>query len=404
MLFLIMEEKRHKGKILFTVEQLSSLLNSHIDNIGISYFWLEGEVQNLRDTHQHLYFTVVHKNKSIRCIIWDSIKNKNNIRLENGYRGKFMGKLNYYESKNDISFVIYSLDLEGIGDMYNKLEATKKYCIENGFFEKEKKPIDSIKSLLIITRFDSAAYNDIIHTLEDCYNIKVYVQDSFMQGDNAIKSIINNITLAERLSQKISIDAIVITRGGGSIDDLWVFNDRSIVEKLYKCKIPIITAIGHDIDTSLCDLVADKSFITPTEFAKYINKLYSKKDNTKRLDEIKEQLSNILSNKIEKTYTELNMVTKDINIKSLISVYDEKLSLLAYNKRILKNSIETKLKNKILCIDKVKHDVLDYINSLTDIKLYTLDNKIVTSNNNVKNNSEYLMDFNGKKYVVRIIG
>ena len=117
----------------------------------------------------------------------------------------------------------------------------------------------------------------------------------------------------------------------------------------------------------------------------------------KRLDEIKEQLSNILSNKIEKTYTELNMVTKDINIKSLISVYDEKLSLLAYNKRILKNSIETKLKNKILCIDKVKHDVLDYINSLTDIKLYTLDNKIVTSNKNVKDNSEYLMDFNGKK-------
>ena len=189
-----------------------------------------------------------------------------------------MGKLNYYESKNDISFVIYSLDLEGIGDMYNKLEATKKYCIENGFFEKEKKN-RLTKSLLIITRFDSAAYNDIIHTLEDCYNIKVYVQDSFMQGDNARKSIINNITLAERLSQKISIDAIVITRGGGSIDDLWVFNDRSIVEKLYKCKIPIITAIGHDIDTSLCDLVADKSFITPTEFAKYINKLYSKKDN-----------------------------------------------------------------------------------------------------------------------------
>ena len=74
MLFLIMEEKRHKGKILFTVEQLDSLLNSHIDNIGISYFWLEGEVQNLRDTHQHLHFTVVHKNKFVRCIIWDSKK------------------------------------------------------------------------------------------------------------------------------------------------------------------------------------------------------------------------------------------------------------------------------------------------------------------------------------------
>lgn len=399
-----MEEKRHKGKLLLSVDRLANIINNHIDDIGLGYFWLDGEVQNLRDTHMHLYFTVVSKNKSIRCIIWDSIKVKNNIRLENGYKGKFMGKLNYYESKNDISMVIYSIDLEGIGNMYNELEATKKYCQDNGFFEKPKKSIDSLKSMLIITRYDSAAYNDIIHTLEDCYNIKVYIQDSYMQGDNAKKSIIDNILLAERLSTKIAIDAIVITRGGGSIDDLWVFNDKKIVESIYKCKIPVITAIGHDIDTSLCDLVADKSFITPTEFARYINKLYSKKDNMLKLEDMKTQLSNILSYKLENIDNNLDKITSDLNIDSLVSVYNEKISWLGYNRRILKNSVETRIKNKILGIDKIKHDVVDYVNSLINIKMYTLDNKIITSNKNINSKNEYIMDFNGKKFVVRIVG
>tara|TARA_B100001093_G_scaffold468101_1_gene487802 strand:- start:1800 stop:2999 length:1200 start_codon:yes stop_codon:yes gene_type:complete len=399
-----MEEKRHKGKVLLSVDRLANIISNHIDGIGLGYFWLDGEVQNLRDTHMHLYFTVVSKNKSIRCIIWDSIKVKNNIRLENGYKGKFMGKLNYYESKNDISMVIYSIDLEGIGNMYNELEATKKYCHDNGFFKKEKKPIDSLKSMLIITRYDSAAYNDIIHTLEDCYNIKVYIQDSYMQGDNAKKSIIDNILLAEKLSTKIPIDAIVITRGGGSIDDLWVFNDKNIVERIYKCKIPVITAIGHDIDTSLCDIVADKSFITPTEFARYINKLYSKKDNILRLEDMKMQLSNILSNKAENVDNNLDRITSDLNIDSLVSVYNEKISWLEYNRRILKNSVETRIKNRILGIDKIKHDVVDYVNSLINIKMYTLDNKIITNNKNIKDKTEYIMDFNGKKFVVRIMG
>lgn len=399
-----MEENRHKGKLLLTVSQLSSLLNNHINNFELNYFWLEGEVQNLRDTYSHLYFSIVHENKSIKCIIWDSTKTKNSIKLENGYKGKFMGKLNYYETKNDISFVIYSLDLEGIGNMYNELEATKKYCIENGFFDKEKRSIDDLKSMLIITRFDSAAYNDIIHSLKDCYNIKVYVLDSFMQGVNARDDIISNITVGEKLALKINIDTLVITRGGGSIEDLWVFNDRKIVEKIFNCKVPIITAIGHDIDTSLCDLIADRSFITPTEFGKYINKLYSKKDNIKQLDEMKNTMEKILQKKIVNCNENIDRVIDEIDIESLIKSYNDKISWLKYNKKMLKNNIETKIKNKLLNLDRIKHETLEYINSLTDIKLYSLSSKIITSPKDIITNNEYIMDFNGNKYVLRIIG
>ena len=98
---------------------------------------IEGEVQNLR-TQISVYFSVVENNYSIKCIIWDSVKTKENIKLENGFKGKFMGKMNYYTAKNDISFVIYSVELEGIGNMYNKLRVTRERCENKGLFSKKK--------------------------------------------------------------------------------------------------------------------------------------------------------------------------------------------------------------------------------------------------------------------------
>ena len=104
-----------------------------------------------------------------------------------------------------------------------------------------------------------------------------------MQGVNAKQDIIDNLDLAQKLYKKLNFDAVVISRGGGSIEDLWIFNDEDIVEKLSNYEIPTITAIGHDIDNSLCDKVADLSFITPTEFGKYINRLYSRKDDIEKM-------------------------------------------------------------------------------------------------------------------------
>ena len=195
--------KIHKGKPIISITDLSKRLEEKITKNN-SYFWIEGEVQNLRDTNFHVYFSVVENNYSIKCIIWDSVKTKENIKLENGFKGKFMGKMNYYTAKNDISFVIYSVELEGIGNMYNKLRVTRERCENKGLFSKKKKAISCLKKILLITRFESAAYYDIIHSLEDCHNVTVYVIDSFMQGVNAKQDIIDNLDLAQKLYKRLN--------------------------------------------------------------------------------------------------------------------------------------------------------------------------------------------------------
>lgn len=394
-------ERSHKGKPLINVDTLSELLNEYISDIDLTYFWLEGEVQNLRDSNSHLYFSLSNNKKSIKCIIWDSIKEKNNIKIENGFKGKFMGKLNYYETKNDLSFVIYSLDLDGIGNLYNELEQTKQYCISKNFFQKEKAKIINLKNILIITRFESAAYNDIIHSIISCYDLNVYILDSFMQGENARSDLVKNINLAEKYSKQLKLDAIIISRGGGSIDDLWVFNNKEILERIFKCKIPIMTAIGHDIDHTLCDDLADKSFITPTELGKFIYKLKNKEDKLEKIFELKLKLYNDTKRLIEDERSKLDEILKEINPDNMINHYREKQKILYSMRKILVSNSLSKYKENLLNLDTILLKTSEYINLHTKIVLYKNDKQIIDKKN-IKS-GEYSLSFNGKKYLIEVI-
>ena len=182
----------HKGNPLIKINELTILLEKQIENLPLNVFWLIGEVQNLRDTGGHLYFNLFDNRLCINSIIWNKTKTDNNITLENGYKGKFLGKINLYKNKNTINFIIYKIELEGIGNLYHELEITKQYCLKNKFFDKPKKNINNIDKALLITRYNSAAYNDILHSIKDCFNLKLYILDSSMQGNNSIIS--SNLT------------------------------------------------------------------------------------------------------------------------------------------------------------------------------------------------------------------
>ncbi len=439
----------HKGKPLLKINELSLLLEQQIENLPLDVFWLKGEVQNLRDNNiGHLYFNLFENNISINSIIWKTTKYNNNIKLENGYKGNFLGKINFYKNKNNLNFIIFKVELEGIGNLYQELEITKQFCLKNGLFNKTKKKINKIEKALLITRFDSAAYNDIIYSINDCFNLKLYVLDSSMQGNKAVEEIINNIDLAEKLKDKLKLDVIILSRGGGSIDDLWVFNNKNIVEKIYNCELPFITAIGHDIDHSLCDDVSDKSFITPTELGKYINSIKGKSKKIEQILKIKENLSNVIETKIEQELDNMTQIVDEIDINNIINNYNTKIINLNKLKRQFKtniidgiekdinnldnivNEIDSnniinnynikirKLNNykeqfQYTIINKIKHEIIlldkqlleckEYIHLNTSISLFDDVNNEVIDNNTILKNNIYYLKFNNKQFKIKIL-
>lgn len=438
----------HKGNPLIKINELTILLEKQIENLPLNVFWLIGEVQNLRDTGGHLYFNLFDNRLCINSIIWNKTKTDNNIKLENGYKGKFLGKINLYKNKNTINFIIYKIELEGIGNLYHELEITKQYCLKNKFFDKPKKNINNIDKALLITRYNSAAYNDILHSIKDCFNLKLYILDSSMQGNNSIEEIITNIDLAEKLKTKLKLDAIILSRGGGSIDDLWVFNNKKIIEKIYQCNTPFITAIGHDIDHCLCDDISDKSFITPTELGKYINSMKGKSKKIEQLSNLKSNLNNIIETKIEQELDILNQIVDEIDIDNIINNYNNKIIYLNQFRNKFKKNIIDNIDNKIKNLDevanefdseniitnyhikirklynyknqfqdkfanKIKHEIIlldkllleckEYIHSKTSLSLFDKSNNEIIDNKMIQENDTYYLKFNNEKFKIKVI-
>lgn len=395
-------EDTFRGKPIYNISNLTCLIEKTILDRFNKYFWVSGEIQNFRNTSGHLYFNLIEDDHSIKSIIWKSAKNTINTKIENGIKGKFYGTLNYYKSKNEVSFIIYKVEVDGLGDIYDLYENTKRYCLDNGFFNKPKKTLQRINNMILITRYNSAAYNDIISVLNKCLDINIYVIDSSVQGSTAKDELVKNIELASIISKKIPIDAIALARGGGSIDDLWIFNDRDIVTGLFKSNTPIITAIGHEIDNTICDLVADMSFITPTEMAKYIQQFNSRDDTISSLQEFIEDIKNSISEKISASKKELDTIVDEIDRDNILDNIYSDINDLIKTKKDIKHHIINSFKFREKEVDLIQMEVTNFINEYNSIHLYKNNTQIIDSEQLMKGHT-YTLIFNKKEFKVKIL-
>ena len=387
----------------FKLAELADLLDNHVNNFKLNYFWLEGEIQNYRGSSKHYYFSLSENQSAIKSIIWESTYEKLDIKLENGIKGLFYGKLNYYKNKNEISFIIYKVKLDNkLGDIYTRLENNKKLCKSRGYFNKDHKLIRNINNIGIITRYNSAAYNDLVNTINECYGIKSYIYDSGMQGISSKDEIIYGINLFNKLARKLNLDCIIITRGGGSKEDLWVFNEIDLVKSIFDSELPVITGIGHEIDTSLVDLVADKNCITPTDIGRFIYSYKSLKNIIEYLDVQQDNIDTKIKNLYNKKTDKINSIIDGIDSGKIEEAVDLKINNLNKYTNLIERKLRDYYINKLSTLNYIKSDLDNIINNKLNIKLFR-DKTLIINPDRLTKGDIYNLEFNKKIFKIKVM-
>lgn len=335
---------------------------------------VKGEIANYKISHNHIYFSLKEENEIIDCVIY-YYEQKDIEDFNNGDEVIVDGNLIYNSFFSKISISVNNIEKNGLSEEYLKFLKIKEDFFKKGYFDKDtKKTIcDYPKEIGLITSDKSAAIVDFLSVInKEISDINIYLYPVKVQGISAKDEIINAINVLD----KKNLDAIVITRGGGSKEDLKVFNEKDIVEEIYKAKSPIISAIGHKIDLSLTDLVSDLSLQTPTEAGSYLVRNYKK--IRQDINKIFVDIQKTLNRNIELKELKLNNLKNSLDSYSLDKLLDEKTKNV--------NEIFEKIKNNLnLNIEKKEKDleILKYkLNSLKSI----LD---------IKKNSIFIKDFDG---------
>lgn len=354
---------------------------------------IKGEIANYKISHNHIYFSLKEDEEIIDCAIY-YYEDKGFGDFNNGDEVIVEGNLIYNSFFSKISIAVNNIESKGLSEDYIKFLKLKEDFYKKGYFDQErKKSISSYpKNIGLITSDKSAAIVDFISVInKEISDINIYLYPVKVQGLSAKSEIINAIDI---LDEK-KLDAIVITRGGGSKEDLKVFNEKDLVEKIYKAKSPIIAAIGHKIDLSLTDLVSDVSLQTPTEAGSYLVRNYKK---------IRDKINDLFIN-IKKTLNR-NIDLKELKLRNL----GDKLELYK-----IENLLEKKSNDLDLLFDKfnktIENDIrqkenkisilkyrLNSINSILEIKkksiyIKDLDDKLIYSRNSLKNKDKVKIVF-----------
>jgi len=377
-------------EICYSVTELNNEISLFLDKT-YGYIYVEGEISNLaRPISGHLYFSLKDKNAQVKCALFRNALNKiNNIDIKNGSKVILKAKVSLYAPRGDYQLIVYDLFESGFGQLQKEFLELKNKLEKQGFFElANKKAFPKLpKTAAIITSSTGAAIKDILTTIKRRWPLlNVIIIPTVVQGESSSVSITNAINQVNQYSinNLNIIDCIILSRGGGSIEDLWGFNAESVAQAIYNSNIPIVTGIGHEIDFTIADFVADHRAATPTAAAEfitpnkieYLNLIFQKqlklnknisyylKNNSKKLEHIKHRLNiqnpiNKLNNQIQK----LDHITSKliINIEKYLNNLNNKIQNLNYQLKILnpeknlnnnKSKLE-KLSNKLSQIIKV---------------------------------------------------
>ena len=254
----------------YTVTQV----NAYIKNMFTQDFLLQsvtvkGEVSNCKyHSSGHIYFTIKDQGGAIACVMFRADRERGGLKfgMQEGQQVKVTGKIDVYERDGKYQLYARQIELDGAGALYERFEELKKRLKESGMFAEEyKQPIPPyIQTLGVVTAPTGAAVRDIINVATRRNpHIQIILYPAIVQGDQAPESIVRGI---ETLTRK-NVDVIIVGRGGGSIEDLWAFNEEVVAQAIFDCPIPIISAVGHETDTTIADYVADRRAPTPSAAA-----------------------------------------------------------------------------------------------------------------------------------------
>ena len=291
---------------VYSVAQVNSYIkNMFAQDFALRSIYVRGEVSNCKyHTSGHIYFTLKDASGTLAAVMFAGSRSGLKFRLAEGQKIIAGGSISVYE--RDGKYQLYARDivLDGIGDLYQRFEELRDRLQEMGMFAKEyKQPIPAYVSRVgIVTAQTGAAVQDIINisSRRNPY-VQLYLYPALVQGEGAADSVVNGI----RTLDAMGMDVLIVGRGGGSIEDLWAFNEEKVAYAIFNCKTPVISAVGHETDVTIADYVADLRAPTPSAAAELA--VYDVRALLLKLDESRQRLGRLMD---PVSYTHLTLPTK----------------------------------------------------------------------------------------------
>ncbi len=333
-----------------SVTQLTRYIKYKIDNdVNLNEVFIKGEISNFKaHSRGHFYFTLKDEGSRINAIMFSSQTKKLKFIPTDGMKVLVTGKISVFESNGAYQIYVSDMLEDGVGNLYIAYEQLKKKLEEEGLFREEhKKIIPKIPNRIgVITAPTGAAIKDIISTIKRRWPLsEIYLFPSLVQGEDAKEDIVKQIKRA----QNYDLDTLIVGRGGGSIEDLWPFNEEIVARAIYECKIPVISAVGHEIDFTIADFVADLRAPTPTGAAEMAVPQLS--DMINYLKQVSIRLNNTILNKVNKERKKLESITSRNIFKNPLVIYQTKEmifdNILEKLKYSISNLVNTKEKELI---------------------------------------------------------
>lgn len=338
-------------EIVYSVTEFNKMVKGYIDeNPNFQEFFLKGELSGVTYYKSgHLYFTLKDKNSQIKCAAFNYKYKRIPEDLKEGDSIKIFGDVGFYETRGDFQVLVRHIQKEDkLGEMFAKLEKLKSDLEKEGLFSPLfKKRLPRYPSAIgVVTAYTGAAFHDIVNTARKRFeNIDIYIYSAKVQGPGSKEEIVKGIEVLNRIPE---IDFIIAGRGGGSIEDLWAFNEEEVARAFYRSEKPIISAVGHEIDNLLSDLVADVRAATPTQAIEI--GVPVKKDIENQMLEREKKLKNSIDRVLKTKKNELEKLRNDYILKNFIKTIEEKNQNLVYLEERLENSMSKIIKEK-------KHDL-----------------------------------------------
>jgi len=275
-------------RTIFTVTELTVRIRDRLES-DFFEIWVEGELSNCRYWNTgHLYFTLKDQAAQIRGVIFRSALRYLRFKPADGLRVIARGRISVYEPKGEYQLVCEHLEPQGFGARQLAFEQLRKRLQEEGLFDAaRKRPLPALpRRIGIVTSLDGAALHDIIKVLTRRYgNARIVIRPTRVQGEDAALSVARGL---DALSRVKDVDVIIVGRGGGSIEDLWAFNEEIVARAIARARVPVISAVGHETDVTIADFVADLRAPTPSAAAEMV--VAAKDDLRHRIDRLRERL------------------------------------------------------------------------------------------------------------------
>ena len=378
-----------------TISRLNEYIKMRIDSdANLKKVFLKGEISNFKNhTRGHLYFTLKDDESRLSAVMFSSSAQNLKFTPEDGMNVLVEGRISCYPAQGTYQIYVEKMEMDGLGNLYLEYEKLKKKLSEEGLFdESHKKPIPKYpKKIGIVTASTGAAIKDILSTIKRRYPIcETILFPALVQGSDAAPDVAKQIDKA----QEFDLDVLIVGRGGGSIEDLWAFNEEIVARAIYNSNVPVISAVGHEIDFTIADYVADLRAPTPTGAAEMAVPVLS--DVKNNIDNYKIRLRENIIKTLKQSELRLEKIKDSFILSNPLAMYEVKEEKLNNYVNSLNRYIKEYLNNKThsLRIDLNSLKLLNPINIMEKgYSLVKVEDKIIKDTKDLKVNDKIDIKF-----------